>query len=171
MKILRLELNKINLTFICAIVILLFILFIFLYLPASGQIGKRSLEWKKLNSELSLANVSLATLGQSGLNKKFISRSSASAVIEEITSKGKALSLNFTSIRQKEIKYGGEGYPLLPLELEIVAGFEELGEFLGELAGIKDAIITLENFQIRHDEKFMSKVLASLVLNIHLAKD
>lgn len=167
----RIELTKKTIYLLSGIAALILALAVFLYLPLAASLRRSALAWEELHNELTLANANLRIYRESGLNKRFILQEDLPSAIESIASEGKALSLDFKSIARKEIRYTAEGYPVIPLEMEIEAEFEKLGEFLGKLEGIKDPIVTIDNLNLRREEKILPKVQASLVLNIHLAKD
>lgn len=167
---LKIELNKKNLTVISAVVVFLFILTVFFYLPLLGEIRRKALERGALNNQLTIAGANLDTLRKANVSKKLISRQEVSSVIDNITREGRALLLNFKSMSQKEIISAPDNHAILPVEMEIEGDYKQLGLFFGALENIKDAIITVDSFRITGDEKASPKVSAALTVNMHLAQ-
>lgn len=166
----KLELNKRNLTIISSAAIFLISLVVFLYLPLAGEIRKKGLEWNSLQDQLGVLQAKLRTIERSDVNKRLLRQSEVSALIDTMTKQGKALLINFKSLTQKEIKTIKEGCAVLPIQMELEGGYEQLGRFLGVLENLKDAIVTLEGFDIRGDDKTLPKISASLTVNIYLTK-
>lgn len=161
--------NKKNSFIILSIVI--FLLIIFLYLPLARTIRKKSLEWNTFKGQLNSAQINLQVIQKSGTNKKLIRQQEASGVLNAITQEGRNLRLNFKSLNQKEIRGIENKYAILPVEMEIEGGYEELGHFLGALEGLESSIVTIESFKIWRDDKILPKISASLVVKLYLVQD
>lgn len=167
----KLELNKKNLIIVSGTAVFLFILIIFLYLPMAGKLKKKTIEWNSLKSELKVEQDNLKLIQECRIDKKLIKENELSSIIDIITREGRTLFLNFKSITQKELKYARDTCPVLPVQMEIEARYEQLGRFLGALEGLKDSVITIENFTIRRDERILPNIHCSLAMNIYLTQD
>lgn len=141
----------------------------FLCISLLKAIRVKSFEWNNLKSRLSAAQVELKACKECVIIKKFTRRQDVSSIIDDITREGRALKINFRSISQKEIIDAKEGYLVLPVQMEIEGGYEQIGRYLGALEN-KDSIVTVEGLEIERDKKILPKVPASLDINIYLEK-
>lgn len=144
---------------------------VFLYLPLAREIRKDSSEWRSLNQLLSAAGTYLSVFQGASSGKNLIREEGISSVIDRIAQEGRNNSLDFKSISQDNIKDAAQNHRVLPVVIEIEGEYKQLGIFLGALENIKDALVSVEDFSIRGDERILPKISASLVLNIHLTKD
>lgn len=142
----------------------------FVYIPMGRQIKFKTLEWIALKNELNAGYRNLELFQRNGVNKKMVSPKEVSAVIENITKEGKKLMLNFKSISQREQIERPEGYSILPVEMQIEGQYKQLGEFLGCLEAMQDALVAIDNFKASYDEKIAPKLSIVLTLNIYIEK-
>ena len=141
------------------------------YLPLLAQVRKKGNELNGLTDRLRASEAELAGVSGDAGGKRIIPESGASALVDRITREGKNCLLDFKSIAQKEIRPFEDGYRVLPLQLEIEAGFEQLGVFLEKLDNMEEGIVSVDSFQILRDERLLPKVSALLNLNLYLQKD
>ncbi|MFH0772079.1 MAG: type 4a pilus biogenesis protein PilO [Candidatus Omnitrophota bacterium] len=93
------------------------------------------------------------------LNKRLPLKSSISAMLEELTDRGKELNIEFisvTPIAEKTItlasREGKATYRVLPIEINMRAGYKDLGEYMGVLENLESSFATISEFQINKDE-------------------
>lgn len=168
---LKIELNKRNIAIISSIIIFLFILILFLYLPVSREVKKKTLEWNSLKSRLTADQDNLKVIKEARVDKKLIQEQDISFVVDVITKEGRRLPLNFKSITQGKLKHDENNQPVLPVQMDIEGGYEQLGRFFGVLENIKDSVITVENFSLKCNDRFSPNIYTSLLINIYLAQD
>ncbi|OGX23940.1 MAG: hypothetical protein A3J51_03815 [Omnitrophica WOR_2 bacterium RIFCSPHIGHO2_02_FULL_45_21] len=164
-----LKLNKKNLRIVLRIAVFLFLLFGFIYFPLLKEIRKSDSLCKSLKEQLKTAE-NLRDFQKAGIHKRFVSQKELALTLDKITEAAKSRSLNFISISQQEIK-ALDGYRVLPVEMELDAGYKQLGLFWGDLENLQDVLVTVENFQASSDEKLLPKILCSLTLNIYITQN
>lgn len=142
----------------------------FLCLPPLKAIKVKNFEWNNLKSRLSAAQVELKACKECVIIRKFTKRQDIPSLIDDITREGRALKINFKSISQKEIIDSKDRYLVLPVQMEIEGGYEDIGRYLGALEN-KNSILTVEGLEIERDKKILPKVPASLAINLYLEKE
>lgn len=139
----------------------------FLCISLLKEIRIKSFEWNNLKSLLSASQADLKACRECVVIKKFTRRQDIPSIIDDITREGRGLKINFKSISQKEIIDANEGYLVLPVQMEMEGGYEQIGRYLGALEN-KDSIITVEGLELKRDKKILPNVPASLAINIYL---
>lgn len=162
--------NKRNLIILSAVIGSL-ILILILYLPLAKTIRTERLELNGLKRQLDMMKINLQAGQEGTARKKLIQKQEISGVIDAIAQEGKDLRINFKSINQKGINNIENQYAVLPVEMEIEAGYEELGSFFGALENLEASIVTIEGFKIWRDERILPKISASLVVDLYLTLD
>lgn len=162
--------HKRNIAIISCIGIPAAIIVVFLYLPLAMSIRKNGLECNSLTQQLNAARTNLGVFESAGAGKKLIKEQDISSVIDAIAQEGRRNLLDFKSISQGEIRAIEENHLVLPCTIEIEGDYKQLGIFFGALENVKDALVTVEEFRIRRDERILPKISAAAVLNIHLTK-
>ncbi len=165
---LKIKLNKKRAALILSAAAVLVFLALFIYLPLLKEVKRKSFQWNGLRDQLDSARMNLEALRKNGVSKKLILQSEVSSAINTITREGRNLSLDFKSISQKQIR-SKNNYAILPLQMEMEGDYKLFGFFFAALENIKDVIVTVEDFQIRRNDKILPKISAVLTLNIHLA--
>ena len=163
-------LSKRNIAIISGIGICVFSAAVFLFFPLARAIRKNAIECNSLTDQLNVARTNLKAFQETGVSKRLIQEQEISSVIDTIAREGRSRLLNFKSISQEEIRPVEENHLVLPVNIDLEGDYKQLGLFFGALDNIKDAIVTVEEFQIIRDEKILPKISATVVLNIHLAK-
>lgn len=143
------------------------IIIMFLYFPLAGKIAKKNKELSGLNVQLKSVNENLRVIQELKVNKRLIKEEEASLVIDTITKQCRSHSLELKSVTQKE-KNIKDGYSVLPVYLEVEGEFERIGLFLGFLREFEDALIIVDNFQIRRADLPLPKIAGLVTLNIYL---
>lgn len=146
------------------------IIAVFLYLPLVRAISKEGSEWRNLNQVLNEAGENLSVFRGASGGKKIIAEDGISSVIDIIVREGKNNILDFKSIIQENIRNIDGNRRILPVAIEMEGDYKQAGIFFGALENIKDALVTVERFSIKGDEKTRPRVSVSIVLNIHLTK-
>lgn len=146
------------------------ILYFFLYQPLMKEIKQRAGEWQRMEREVQEARAMVAALKNRGHKWTFISEEAVPPALEELTAQGKAKGLSFVSMTPRTIeKPQGEGYRMLPIDMEIESSYEALGIFLGSLEELGRSLVTVSSFEIIPDRSGPSKLRTRLVLRIHLS--
>lgn len=163
-------LHKRNAAIISGIIACVSAIIVFFYLPLAGKIRKNGLECNMLVRQLEAARMDLGAFQGAGAGKKLVNEQGISSVIDAIAREGRNNLLDFKSISQGEILPAEEGHLVLPVKIEIEGDYRQLGLFFGALENIKDALVSVEEFSIRRDERALPKISASVALIIHLTK-
>lgn len=163
--------HKRNIAIISCIGIPAAIIVVFLYLPLAMAMRKNGLECNSLTQQLNASRTNLGVFKSAGAGKKLIREQEISSVIEAIAMEGRRNLLDFKSISQEEIVAAEEKHLILPVRIDLEGDYIQLGLFFGALENIKDALVTVEEFRIRQDERILPKISAAVVLDIHLTKN
>lgn len=142
----------------------------FVYGPLRQEIGKKSSALGGLQAELAAVRLRSGLVPRGGAS--LIARSDVSAVIAEISEKGKASHLDLIALSPGEIKPAeGLDCRVMPLRMEIKGGYKELAGFLGLLDGLKTGgLVTVEQLSAV-PEKEEARLKVGLTLNLYLADD
>ncbi len=169
--------------------VLFIVLFLLLLAPIRRSIAVKKDEWKRLGAQLVENRAKLASslrMDKSAieaelevLRRRLPFQSSTSAVLDELTKQGKELNIEFVSIIPREEKaiisqQGGPGafrYKILPIEINMRAGYRNLGEYLGVVERLDSNFATVGEFQIRKDPKAPPKLNIRIVVYTHILED
>lgn len=168
-------------------------LFIGLYLlmltPLKKTIDLKREEWRNLETRLIAGRMKLDAylrLNKSevdteleGLKKRLPSESPTSAILEELTKRGKELNIEFISINPKPVTTPMKSpaatsklkYKILPIEIKMKATYRNLAEYLGILENLERSFATISGFQIKKDEKIFPKLNVNLLIYTYIVED
>ena len=146
------------------------IIIVFLYFPLAGKITKKNKELAGLHTQLKSVNENLRIIQGLKVNKRLIKEEDSSLVIDTISKQCRSHSLELKSITQKE-KNIKDGYSLLPVYLEMEGEFKQIGLFLSFLREFEDALITVENLQIKRADMPLPKIAGVVTLAIYLSNE
>lgn len=171
---------------ILAGVLLFAVLFLLLLTPLKKTIARKKEEWKKLETQLIAGRTKLDTYLRldkpridaqfEELRKKLPSKSPTSAILEELTKRGKELNIEFVSITPQPERYvqGTQMTPpalkckILPIEINMRATYRNLTEYLNLLENLESSLATVGGFQIRKDESIFPKLIVRLVVYTYI---
>lgn len=182
--------KKINIFIAIGGGLVLFIaLFLLLLAPVRRSIAVKKEEWKKLEAQIienrskidSLARIDKSAIESEleDLRRKLPSKSSASAVLDELTKRGRELNIELISIAPQDGKTispsenpaGALKYKILPIEINMRAGYRSLGEYLGIVEKLDTGFATVGGFQIAKDPKAPPKLNVRLVVYTYILED
>ncbi|KPK38175.1 MAG: hypothetical protein AMJ78_10370 [Omnitrophica WOR_2 bacterium SM23_29] len=166
-------------------VILFAVLFSLMLTPLRNSIAIKKTEWKKLEAQLIAGRAKLDNFSKLDkseidaqlevLRGKLPSGSPTSAVLDELTKRGKELNIEFISITPKLEKVPSKtktatalNYKILPIEINMKATYRSLAEYLGILENLESSFATVGEFQIRKDEKIYPKLSIRLVVYTYI---
>jgi Tfp pilus assembly protein PilO len=148
---------------------IVFSLYIYLYAPLISETAKRYSECCELEKRAMRARESVERMRSAIVKRALIREEEVSAAIDEVTRAEKERGVNIISIVPKKAEYKGE-FKVMPVTVELEAGYEGTAAFLARLDELKRSIVTIESFHITHDEKVPEKCKTRLVVNLYLAK-
>ncbi len=166
--------------------LLLFVALFFLFFtPLRKEISSKKSEWKNLQAELINGQAKLNTTAKldkaalesqiEGLRKRLPLKSPASEILEEMTARGKALGIEFVSITpqperaiSQQSAAGALKYKILPIGIKMKGSYRSVGEYLGILERLDSGFATINDFQIRKDEKAPPKLDAGVMVYTYL---
>lgn len=168
--------------------VLFTILFLLLLAPVTKLISVKKAEWKSLEAQL-IEN--RAKLGSSSrvdksaieaeledLRRRLPTKSPTSAVLDELTKRGRELKIEFISIKPQEgnmtspeVPAGALKYKILPIEINMRAGYRNLGEYLGIVENLDSVFATVGGFEIVKDQKVPQKLDIKLVVYTYILED
>ena len=145
---------------------------IFILMPKYTKVRKARANLTLLESELSLIRQALDNNRRLQQKGELLSRSEISKAIEEITTLGAELNINFLSTNPKKIyKPEGSKYPVLPISLELQSDYDNIGRFLGALESLNVSIVTVREFRISRDTSILPQVYTEILLDIYLKEN
>jgi Tfp pilus assembly protein PilO len=166
--------------------LLFIVLSLLLLAPMRKSIAVKKDEWKKMDTRLIENRTKLASSLKTdksaieaeldALRRRLPSQSSTSAVLDELTRQGKGLNIEFVSIMPQEEKaiisqQGKLKYKILPIEINMKAGYRNLGEYLGVVERLDSNFATVGEFQVRKDPKAPPKLNVRLVVYTYILED
>lgn len=169
-------------------VLLFAALFLLILVPLKKSIALKKSEWKKLEAQLIAGRAKLNISSQwdkaqmdaqlEELRKRLPSKSPTSAVLDELTKRGKELNIEFISITPQSEKIPSETqtansalkYKILPIEINMKATYRSIGEYFGALENLESSFATAGEFQIRKDEKIFPKLNVRLVVYTYIVE-
>lgn len=168
-------------------------LFIGLYLlmltPLKKTIDLKRSEWRNLETRLIAGRMRLDAylrLNKSEVDaeleeskRRLPSESPTSAILEELTKRGKELNVEFISITPKPVTIprGSPAatsklkYKVLPIEIKMKATYRSLAEYLSILENLERSFATISGFQIKKDEKIFPKLNVNLLIYTYIVED
>ncbi|MDP8212748.1 MAG: type 4a pilus biogenesis protein PilO [Candidatus Zapsychrus exili] len=165
----RLNLKDIFTVKIFVLLAVVFLVIIFMHLPAVKNIHDLNIKKEKIRGELSLAENIIKSKTYLKSKGRLLSSSEISLGIDEIIKSGQKNNINFISIRPKEkIKIESPLCFCMPLDLKIESTYQDFGLFLGSLKDLDQSIVRVKSFSIIRDEDILPLVISRLTLEIYL---
>lgn len=157
--------------------------------PLTGALLERNKEWtaihvrlveseEKLN-EIEMLDKAAIESQLEELRKRIPSEGSSSAILDEITSVGKGLKIEFISIMPQQERiitrpdFVSEGlrFKILPIQINMSADYRSTGEFFGKIEGLKNAFVTIGGFQISGKDEPSHRLNVSLTVHVYLLEE
>lgn len=168
--------------------ILFTVLFLLLLAPVTRSISVKKIEWKRLEAQLIENRAKLGSSSQidksaievelEDLRRRLPAKSPTSAVLDELTKRGRELNIEFISIKPQEgnmtspeVPSGALKYNILPIEINMRAGYRNLGEYLGIVESLDSVFATVGGFEIVKDQKVPQKLDIKLVVYTYILED
>jgi len=146
-------------------------LYLSLYRPLLGELRTEGARCRALESEVAQARALIAGAKTEGAKRNLISEEQISLAIEELTLEGRTEGINFVSIAPGSIrKPEGEGYRILPIELETESTYQALGEFLGWLDELKRSLMKVQAFNVTGKSEDASQLSGRLTVYLYLVE-
>ncbi|UCD15793.1 MAG: type 4a pilus biogenesis protein PilO [Candidatus Omnitrophota bacterium] len=147
-------------------------LYLFLYQPVIKEIKVLSLESRNTEAQISYIRRMITESEKRKIEKEIVNEETASLGIDELVRQGKARGISFVSITPKKIEKSETGqYKILPIGIEIKAGYKDLGAFLGALDELKKSLVIVKSFEIIAVKDEIDKLRARIVLSMYLASE
>lgn len=162
------------------------VLFVLVLSPTQKKIESKRKEWKEMEAQLaeSRAKQSAAyKIDKAGieaeaalLRRKLPAKRDTSAIIDELTRKGKALNIEFITIDPQEERSatpgprqpaGGFRYSVLPIGIDMRASFRSIGEYLNEVDNLDSGFATIDNVQISKDDRIFPKLKVRMTVSTY----
>ena len=157
--------------------------------PLKKTIDLKREEWRNLEIRLIAGRMKLDTylrLNKSEidaeleeLKRRLPSEGPTSAILEELTKRGKELNIEFISITPKPVTIPRQSpaatsklkCKILPIEIKMKATYRNLAEYLNILENLERNFATVSSFQIRKDEKIFPKLNVNLLIYTYIVED
>lgn len=170
--------------------ILFTVLFLLLLAPIRRSVAVKKYEWKRLGAQLSENRAKIQSSSKTDksaietqledLRRRLPAKSSAAAILDELTKRGKELNIEFVSITPQEGRAisppqgdnaGALKYKILPIEINMRGGYRNLGEYLGIVENLETGFATVGEFHVKKDEKAPPKLIVRLVVYAYTLED
>lgn len=164
------ELNKQKLNIIFAgIALIVLILCFILYMPLARRLKAQVNETKTLEVELINARNIVTSMTRVETRTDWTTEDNLPIATDELVKLGGRCNVNFASIMPGEL-VRGDVYGMLPVDIILVSGYSELGNFLGALDGLKKSVVKVNEFEVYPSKTEPSKLKAKLTLNMYVLK-
>lgn len=149
------------------------IVYILFFAPLARKLGMAYLECRSCESEVAEGRNLIEyarNIDKSYGRRVLLSEKDAAGAIEGLTEHGKALGINFISIKPRDIIIKeGLPYKILPIEMELEAADRQFVDFIGSIDELKKAIVTVDSFDIKPDKIDGKKLSAKVVIDVYLS--
>ncbi|MFA5336193.1 MAG: type 4a pilus biogenesis protein PilO [Candidatus Omnitrophota bacterium] len=162
------------------------VLFALVLSPTQKKIASKRKEWKSLEAQLSESRVKQSMaykIDKAGieaeaalLKRRLPSKSDTSAIIDELTRKGKALNIEFITIDPQEERSATPGsrqsaegfrYSVMPIDIDMRATFRSTGEYLNAIDNLESGFATVDNVQISKDIRIFPKLKVRMTVSTY----
>jgi Tfp pilus assembly protein PilO len=173
---------------ICGIVIFLILFFVVLA-PTRRELADKKKRWRELETLLLAGRNKLDNFKVDKpaveakveeLRRRLPSKSPTSAILEELTKKGRQLNIDFISIAPKP----QESLPqlqqdvasmlkcrVLPISINMRATYKNLGEYLGLIENLESSFATVNEFQVTKDERIFPKLIINMNIYTYVLEE
>lgn len=167
-------------------IIVFAVVFALVISPTQKKIISKKKEWKEMEATLAESRIKQSAaykIDKAGieaesasLKRKLPSKSNVSAVIDELTRKGKALNIEFITIDPQEERSATPGsrqsadgfrYSVLPIDIDMRASFRSIGEYLHAVDNLESGFATVDNVQISKDDRIFPKLKVRMTVSVY----
>ena len=150
--------------------------------PTRRDLAEKKKKWRGLEVQLvadraKIANfeVDKATVEAKveDLRRRIPPKSPTSAILEELTKRGKQLNIDFISITPQQPQLDLKVAPdceILPITISMKATYRSLGEYLGQIESLQSSFATVSEFQVTRDERTYPKLAVNMKINTYMLK-
>lgn len=173
-----------------AVGIAVFIILFFVVLsPTRRDLAEKKKAWREMEGQVIDGRRKLDTFKVdkaavepkvNELRKRLPSKSPTSAVLEELTKKGRELNIEFVAIapQQEEalpqFQQDAEALlncKVLPIVINMRATYKSLGEFLGQLENLESSFATVNEFQVSKDDRTFPKLVVNMRIYTYVLQE
>jgi Tfp pilus assembly protein PilO len=167
-------------------IIAFIVLFVLVLSPTQKKIASKTKEWKDMEAQLTESRVKQSAaygIDKAGieaeaalLKRRLPSKSDISAIIDELTRKGKALNIEFIMIDPQEERNATPGsrqsvegfrYSVMPIDIDMRATFRSIGEYLNAIDNLESGFATADNVQISKDDRIFPKLKVRMTVSAY----
>lgn len=152
------------------------VLFFVILAPTRGELAGKNKKWRELEARLLAGRSKLDNfkVDKSAveakveeLRRRLPSKSPTSAILEELTKKGKQLNIDFVSITplpQEPLPQLQQDVvsmlkcKVLPINISMRAAYKSLGEYFGLIENLESSFATVADFQVTKNERTLPKL-------------
>lgn len=140
--------------------------------PMAHQVEELKQQRILIAGNMDIVKSAMAKAANDPNASRLILLSETTKVISEITALGARQSVTFLSFVQQDRKRSNQGkVSTLPVQLETISTFKQLGIFMDELNDMTSGIVLIDGFQVSSDKNAPEKVRSSIRMHICLKKD
>lgn len=163
-------------------VLLFLALFFVMLAPTRRELTDKRRKWRELEVQLKADRAKLANFRidkatveakVEDLRRRIPPKSPTSAILEELTKRGKQLNIDFVSITPQQLQKDTTVAPdceVLPIIINMRATYKGLGEYLGQIENLQSSFATVNEFQVTKDERTYPKLVVNMRINTYILK-
>lgn len=146
------------------------LIFVIFYAPALKKMTANGMECRKLENEVRRARTLISQSGKIYGDRTLISEDEVGWAMEEITKHGKAMGINFISIKPSDIKeVPGTGYKVISIDMRLEATDRQFSEFIGAADTLKKGLLKIKGFDISPKDGDPSKLDCRLLMDMYIS--
>ena len=162
--------ERIRLAAVVAAFIFMVTLYAILFRPLQTELGVKGREAKTEETKAEEGRSIIDSMRRSQVRSGLLTASEMSLAIEELTRRGKELGIEFISMSPGEpVKEPDSVYEIIPVRLELLSNYEDVGFFLGMLDELDSGLATVSDFAATPEPGVSSRVKTSLTIHMYLA--
>lgn len=163
-------------------VLLFLVLFFVMLAPTRRELSEKRKKWRALEVQLVAGRTKLSSFRMDkatveakveDLRRRIPPKSPTSAILEELTKRGKQLNIDFVSITPQQLQRDTTIAPdceVLPISINMKATYKSLGEYLGQIENLQSSFATVSDFQVAKDERTYPKLAVTMRINTYILK-
>ena len=145
------------------------IILIFAYIPLMIKLHNAANRLHEVQVKLLNQRSAITAMEKSNVKGEMIQRNEVPLAIDELTEKGRALGLNFSSIAPQKLQETTQAnIRKLPISFTIESEYKDIGQLLTYVEEFPRGIVEVESLSIRPREDNLPELSVELVLNLYV---
>ncbi len=165
------------------------VLFLVILAPTRGELAVKKKKWRELETQLLAGRSKLDNfkVDKSAveakveeLRRRLPPKSPTSAILEELTKKGRQLNIDFVSISPlseeplSQLQQDAVSMlkcKVLPISISMRATYKSLGEYFGLIDNLESSFATVSEFRVTKDERTFPKLIVDMKVYTYVLEE